>query len=102
MENIEIFKTQDGSIGLYDKALDEVFHSKFGAKKEAFEKFIEPSLFYKDKPTKILDICYGIGYNTKCALENFSNIQLIDCIEIIKSKLIICFKQFKSIINNNI
>ena len=82
MQNIEIFKTQDGSIGLYDKNLDEIFHSKFGAKTEAYEKFIEPALIYKDKPVRILDICYGIGYNTKCALENFSNILEIDCLEI--------------------
>jgi len=82
MQNIEIFKTQDGSIGLYDKNLDEIFHSKFGAKTEAFEKFVEPSLIYKDKPVKILDICYGIGYNTKCALEHFLNIVRIDCLEI--------------------
>lgn len=84
MKNIEIFYTQDGSIGLYDKALDEIFHSKYGAKKEAFEKFIEPSLIVSNKPLKILDVCYGIGYNTKCALENFNNIELIDCIEINK------------------
>ncbi|MBQ4646753.1 MAG: hypothetical protein IJB79_05335 [Candidatus Gastranaerophilales bacterium] len=82
MQDIEFFTTQDGSIGLYDKKLDEIFHSKFGAKKEAFEKFVEPSLIYQKKPIKILDICYGIGYNTKCALENFSNIQEIDCLEI--------------------
>lgn len=84
MKNIEIFYTQDGSIGLYDKALDEIFHSKYGAKKEAFEKFVEPCLFISNKPLKILDICYGIGYNTKCALENFKEIELIDCIEINK------------------
>lgn len=82
MNDIETFITQDGSIGLYDKKLDEIFHSKFGAKKEAFEKFVEPCLIFKNKPIKILDICYGIGYNTKCALENFSNIQKIDCLEI--------------------
>ena len=82
MQNIEIFKTEDGSIGLYDKELDEIFHSKFGAKTEAYDKFIEPCLVYKNEPIKILDICYGIGYNTKCALEHFSNIQKIDCLEI--------------------
>ena len=85
MKHIEIFETQDGSIGLYDKDLNEVFHSKFGAKTEAFEKFIQPALIYKDKPIKILDICYGIGYNTKCALENFTNIIEIDCLEIFKN-----------------
>lgn len=82
MQNIETFITQDGSIGLYDKDLDEIFHSRFGAKKEAFEKFVEPCLIYKNKSVKILDICYGIGYNTKCALQNFSKIESIDCLEI--------------------
>lgn len=82
MQNIETFITQDGSVGLYDTELNEIFHSKFGAKTEAFEKFIEPALLYKNKPIKILDICYGIGYNTKCALENFKNIIEIDCLEI--------------------
>jgi len=82
MQNIKTFLTQDGSIGLYDTELDEIFHSKYGAKKEAFEKFIEPVLAYENKPVKILDICYGIGYNSKCALEHLKNIQLIDCLEI--------------------
>ena len=78
-ENIEIIKTKDGSIGLYDKSLDEIFHSIYGAKTEAFEKFIQPAKIIDNKPLKILDICYGIGYNTKCALENFKNISFIDC-----------------------
>lgn len=82
MQNIKIFTTEDGSIGLYDEELDEIFHSKFGAKTEAYEKFVEPALLYKDKPVKILDICYGVGYNTKCVLENFTNILGIDCLEI--------------------
>ncbi len=84
MEDIEIIITDDGSIGLYNKKLDEIYHAKEGAKKEAFEKFIEPCLILNKKPLKILDICYGIGYNTKCALENFYSIELIDCIEIDK------------------
>ena len=76
----ETFLTQDGSIGLYNKELDEIYHSKFGAKKEAYEKFIEPVLMVA-KP-KILDICYGIGYNTKTAIQYLKNIEYIDCIEI--------------------
>lgn len=81
---IKIFKTQDGSLGLYDIELNEVYHSKFGAKTEAFEKFIEPCLILNNKPLKILDICYGIGYNTKTALLHFKNIELIDCVDINK------------------
>lgn len=82
MENIEIITTKDGSIGLYNKELDEIYHSRQGARTEAFEKFIEPCLILDKKPLKILDICYGIGYNTKCAIENFNSIELIDCVEI--------------------
>lgn len=107
MENIEIFYTQDGSIGLYDKDLNEIFHSKFGAKKEAFEKFVEPCFILENKPLKILDICYGIGYNTKCALENFKNIDLIDCVEINKNLALKSFEfeydeKINEIIKNNI
>lgn len=82
MKNIEIIKTLDGSLGLYDKELDEIYHSKFGALTEAKEKFIEPCLILNNRPLKILDICYGIGYNTKVALKTFNNIELIDCVEI--------------------
>lgn len=92
-ENIEITITEDGSIGLYDKKLDEVYHSKFGAKKEAIEKFIEPALVLKDKKDlKILDICYGIGYNTKCLLMYFKNIKKIDCVEINKDLVLNSYK----------
>jgi hypothetical protein len=58
MEDIEIIKTLDGSIGLYNRKLNEVYHSKFGAKKEAYEKFIEPCLKLNRKSLKILDICF--------------------------------------------
>lgn len=82
MNNIEIIKTLDGSLGLYDTELDEIYHSKFGAITEAREKFVEPCLILDNRPLKILDICYGIGYNSKIALETFKNIELIDCVEI--------------------
>ena len=77
---IKAFITEDGSLGLYNVELDEIYHSKFGAKTEAYEKFVEPVLSVKSP--RILDICYGIGYNTKTALENLNNIDFIDCIEI--------------------
>ncbi len=86
--DIEVFVSDDGSIGLFNKKLDEIYHSRQGAKKEAFEKFVEPVLCAlkfgsKFKKTlKILDICYGIGYNTKTALLYFKDrIDFIDCVE---------------------
>ena len=82
VNNIETFVTSDGSIGLYNKELDEVYHSKFGAKTEALEKFVAPAKLIDNRPLDILDICYGIGYNTKCALDNYKNINSIDCVEL--------------------
>lgn len=107
MKNIKTFITQDGSLGLYNTELDEIYHSKFGAKKEAFEKFVEPCLILDNKPLKILDICYGIGYNTKCAIENFKNIKLIDCVEkdeelVKKSPQFEYDKKINDIIENNL
>ena len=80
--NIEIFITDDGSKGLYNRDLDEVYHSKYGARTEAFEKFVINAKIIDTKPLDILDVCYGIGYNTKCALENYKNINSIDCVEL--------------------
>lgn len=68
----EFLFTKDGSCGLYNKEVNDVYHSVFGAKEEAEEKFVKPLEFEKDffnkKQLKILDICYGIGYNTKAIL----------------------------------
>ena len=82
IDNIKTFITDDGSIGLYNKELDEIYHSKFGAKSEAIEKFVLPAKIIDNHPLDILDICYGIGYNTKCALLYYKNINSIDCVEI--------------------
>lgn len=65
--------TNDKSVGLYNFDVDDIYHSSYGAKKEAFEKFIAPLNFAQNfshkKEIKVLDICYGIGYNTKAFLE---------------------------------
>ena len=72
MRDYEPYYTEDGSIGLYSHADKDVFHSKFGALTEAWEKFVIPSkidelLKYKQQ-VNVLDICYGIGYNTKALM----------------------------------
>ena len=72
MRDYEFYYTQDGSIGLYSYADDDVYHSKFGAVTEAWEKFILPSglskLINTKEDIKVLDVCYGIGYNTKALM----------------------------------
>ena len=79
MRDYEPYYTEDGSIGLYSYANKDVYHSKFGALTEAWEKFVLPSniksLLKKKSEIKVLDLCYGIGYNTKALMsfiiENF-------------------------------
>lgn len=66
-------QTQDGSTGLFNTKVDDIYHSSYGAYTEALTKFITPSGLInklKDKSSiKILDICYGMGYNSKCVIE---------------------------------
>lgn len=80
MKDVLPFFTLDGSVGLYNEYEDDIYHSVYGAFSEAYDKFILPANFKdflnKNSEIKILDICYGIGYNTKSFLnyflENFS------------------------------
>ena len=77
MRDYEFYYTKDGSIGLYSYADSDVYHSKFGAVTEAWEKFIIPSgigkILNKQKDIKVLDVCYGIGYNTKALMSYVIN-----------------------------
>lgn len=72
MGDYEFYYTQDGSIGLYSYDDNDVYHSKYGAITEAWEKFIVSSdlttRINKTPEIKVLDICYGVGYNTKALM----------------------------------
>lgn len=66
--------TNDGSVGLYNKDFNDIYHSATGALTEAYEKFILPVDFNsitEDGNLRVLDICYGIGYNSKSLLNFF-------------------------------
>ena len=63
----QLVKTIDGSNTLYSTKYNQHFHDlKTGAVNEALIKHIIPAFeYHKDKKSlKILDICYGLGYNT--------------------------------------
>ncbi|WP_428737362.1 tRNA (5-methylaminomethyl-2-thiouridine)(34)-methyltransferase MnmD [Sulfurimonas sp.] len=63
--------SEDGSFTAYSKEYDEHYHStKDGALKESFKKHIEPAFtLLKDKDElHILDICFGLGFNTLATL----------------------------------
>lgn len=67
--------TNDGSVGLFSPEADDIYHSTYGALTEAYEKFIIPldlkNFLEKNPEIKILDICFGIGYNSKSLINNF-------------------------------
>ena len=65
--------TEDGSYTFYSEEFQEAFHSSFGAKQEAEVRYIEPceikALAARQSSIRLLDICYGLGYNSAAALE---------------------------------
>lgn len=71
--------TNDGSVGLFSPDADDIYHSTYGALTEAYEKFILPSnlnsFLKNNNEIKILDICFGIGYNSKSFLN-----YILDCL----------------------
>ncbi len=81
MRNFYPYFTNDGSVGLFSPSDDDIYHSTYGAATEAYEKFIFPadldSYFLNNNEIKILDICFGIGYNSKSFLNYFLNFQKI-------------------------
>ncbi len=69
-ELIEVL-TKDGSYSLRSVFFRENFHSSIGALKETKLKFIATSNLqrFKGKSLNVLDICFGLGYNSACLLD---------------------------------
>ena len=64
--------TRDGSFTFFSTAFGESFHSGQGAKSEAFAKFagVTDLVGRSRQPTlRLLDVCYGLGYNSAAAIE---------------------------------
>jgi len=66
---IEIL-TKDGSYSLRSEFFQDNFHSLFGALEETKLKFTAPSNLqrFKGKSLNVLDICFGLGYNSASLL----------------------------------
>ena len=67
----EIVVTEDGSLTLYSKEFDQAYHStKDGALQESLQKHVIPAFQLQQGKEKltILDICFGLGYNTLATL----------------------------------
>ena len=71
MSEFNPYITADGSLGLYNREFDDIYHSAGGALSESLEKFAAPvdyDMLLKYDEISVLDICYGLGYNTKSFL----------------------------------
>ena len=67
----EVILCEDGTNTLFSKEFNEPYHStKDGALHESLEKHVKPSLALKKDKSEliILDICFGLGYNTFATL----------------------------------
>lgn len=69
--------TKDNSYTLYSEKYDEHYHSVSGAVEEAVEKFVKPCRIAELRNPKILDICFGLGYNSAAAISMNQNIEII-------------------------
>ena len=72
MNNLIKVITKDGSLSLRSEKFNENFHSLEGAYYETKNKFINPSRLkrFKNKSINVLDVCFGIGYNSALLFEN--------------------------------
>ncbi len=65
--------TQDGSITFFNSEYQEAYHSIIGAYSEALHKHVLatqiPALAVKQCEIKILDLCFGLGYNSAVAIK---------------------------------
>jgi tRNA U34 5-methylaminomethyl-2-thiouridine-forming methyltransferase MnmC len=64
--------TADGSFTFFSEEFGELFHSHSGARQEAEAKFVAPCQLSErasySQSLCLLDICYGLGYNSAAAL----------------------------------
>ncbi|MEM6836092.1 MAG: MnmC family methyltransferase [Cyanobacteria bacterium P01_C01_bin.120] len=71
--------TADGSATFFSKDFGEWFHSRSGAYEEARNTYVQATNLLARAQSQssltILDVCYGLGYNTAAALEALWAIQ---------------------------
>ena len=64
---LRALETDDGSLSLHSAHFGEAFHSSSGALEEARAKFVRPAeldRFSQADELKVLDVCFGLGYNS--------------------------------------
>ncbi|QNI54311.1 S-adenosyl-L-methionine-dependent methyltransferase family protein [Synechococcus sp. BIOS-E4-1] len=70
---LRALETADGSLSLHSDHFDEAFHSSAGALEEAEAKFVRPAelgRFSQASELKLLDVCFGLGYNSAAVMRS--------------------------------
>lgn len=89
-QQFDPYITDDGSYTFFSEEFGQTFHSKYGAKEEALFKYAIPALLTEKASRghlRILDICYGLGYNSAAALATIWRSNLDCTVEIIALEL---------------
>ncbi len=89
-ENFVPQATADGSFTFFSKEFSELFHSHYGARQESFFKFVVPTqlaMSAKKPVLRLLDVCYGLGYNTAAALQTIWAVNPTCYVEVIGLEL---------------
>ena len=100
-------KTNDDSITFWNPLFKEHYHSMLGGRLEAMEKYIFPSelsKLTKLKNIRILDICFGLGYNSLSAINSMYGYEKkikITALEIDKRVVRHAFEKIQNHINDN-
>ena len=75
MDDLKEVITKDGSFSLRSMHFNENFHCSLCAFNETQKKFINPSNVqrFENKSLSVLDVCFGIGYNSAFLFNNLLN-----------------------------
>lgn len=90
MKYLKPLKSSDGSLTLFNEHYNEAYHSsKDGALRESLQKHVIPALRHHQGKThlRILDICFGLGYNTLTTLYYVQKHRLDTRVEIVSPEL---------------
>ncbi|MFC1752376.1 tRNA (5-methylaminomethyl-2-thiouridine)(34)-methyltransferase MnmD [Thermoproteota archaeon] len=73
--------TDDQSVTFYNEQAGDHYHTKSGARQEAFEKHAKALEISQAEDPVIFDICFGLGYNSAAALDTARGRPVIYCFE---------------------
>lgn len=83
----EYVTTGDGSITLLDSETGELYHNRAGAYTEALHSYFDPSgaivKVIATHQLTLLDVCFGLGYNTFVLLEKLIEADATGIVEVI-------------------